>query len=101
VKGCGNNSETITLENGRFYLTQRNHGFMANDGRWLIERLPRLYWSPIGVLHQASAYELIGVFDTREAALAAAAAAGDAPEHDRPVDYREPYSVRVGTSLNQ
>lgn len=65
-----NQDATIQSSAGSFLIEQRNAGFAVNDGKWIVQRLPELYWSH-GTLYQRRAGEFVGTFDTRAAAVAA------------------------------
>lgn len=74
-----NNEHTVTTGAGQFLLTQRNAGYVDNDGQWVVSQLPELYWSPIGVLRQRRPGTFLGVFATLDAANAAITAAEPQP----------------------
>lgn len=59
-----NNDQTIKTEAGKFYVNQRLSGYAENDGKWVVEQLQELYWSPIGVLRRKRRGAFVGVFDT-------------------------------------
>lgn len=77
--------ETIKTDVASFMIEQRNVGFADNDGRWIAEQLAELYWSGIGVLRQKRAGTFLGVYDTRESAVAACHAALAQPVQDEMV----------------
>lgn len=82
----GNNERSIVTTAAEFLLRQRNVGYADNDGRWLVDQLPELYWSAGGVLRRRRPGAFLGVFDTEDAALAAIEAAGEQPERDEWVE---------------
>lgn len=54
-------------------IEQRLAGYADNDGRFVAQRVRPLYWTPWGTLHAVGVSRVLGVFDTREEAEAAAA----------------------------
>ncbi len=77
--------ETIKTDVASFLIEQRNVGFADNDGRWIVQQLSELYWSGIGTLRQKRAGAFLGVYDTRESAVAACHKASAQPVQDEMV----------------
>lgn len=75
----GNHRHSFTTGAAEFMLEQRNAGFDPNDGRWILNQLPELYWSRAGALYRRRAGRFVGVFEDSDAARDAAAAAGLMP----------------------
>lgn len=74
-----NHVERVTIETGDFLMEQRNTGFADNDGQWTVHQSAELYWGPGGLLTQRRPGAHLGVFPTKEAALAAVHAAQPQP----------------------
>lgn len=78
-----NHIQTVSAPGGEFMFEQRNGGFVDNDGKWIVNQLPELYFSPTGCLRQRRAGRFLGVAEDLASALALAAATGPMPDDDR------------------
>lgn len=79
--GYVSNHEGYTkTDAGEFLYNQRNVGYWENDGKWIVNQLPDLYWDKWGYLAKRREGRTLGLFDTKEAAEAAIKSAEAMPE---------------------
>lgn len=75
-----NNEEWRTTDAGRFCLTQRNAGYADNDGRWVVSQVGEHEYDHLGTLYRTREGKVLGVFDSKETALAAVQTATQLPK---------------------
>jgi len=63
-----NHDQSFTTEAGEFLVTQRNVGFFHNDGKWVVNLCPDLYWDGWGYLTKRREGRRVGAFATIEEA---------------------------------